>query len=77
MTLMSSLPKKQATVFQSCRNGLLENDLLRRSGFFVAPSFLKPVSLHFIVQTFDGDKKHAKLTKFDNWFFVFGDYDVF
>ncbi len=59
------------------RNGLLENDLLRRSGFFVAPSFLKPVSLHFIVQTFDGDKRHAKLTKFDNWFFVFGDYDVF
>ncbi len=59
------------------RNGLLENDLLRRSGFFVVPSFLKPESLHFIVQTFDSDKKHAKLTKFENWFFVFGDYDVF
>ena len=59
------------------RNGLLENDLLRKSGFFVLPSFLKPESLHFIVKTFDGDKKHAKLAKFDNWFFVFGDYDVF
>lgn len=59
------------------RNGLLENDLLRKSGFFTAPSFLKPESLHFIVQTFDDDKKHTKLTKFDNWFFVFGDYDVF
>ncbi|MEX2192355.1 MAG: GNAT family N-acetyltransferase [Nitrosarchaeum sp.] len=59
------------------RNGLLENDLLRKSGFFTSPSFLKPESLHFIVQTFDDDKKHTKLTKFDNWFFVFGDYDVF
>ena len=77
MTLMSSLPKKQATAFQSCRNGLLENDLLRKSGFFVAPSFLKPVSLHFIVQTYDDDIQHVKLKKFENWFFVFGDYDVF
>ncbi len=59
------------------RNGLLENKLLRDCGFFTAPSFLKPVSLHFIVHTFDDDAKHVKLKKFDNWFFVFGDYDVF
>jgi len=61
----------------TCRNGLLENKLLRKSGFFVIPSFLKPESLHFIVHTFDDNKKHTKLKKFDNWFFVFGDYDVF
>jgi N-acetylglutamate synthase-like GNAT family acetyltransferase len=59
------------------RNGLLENELLRSSGFFTPPSFLKPESLHFIVNTFSDDKKHIKLKKFDNWFFVFGDYDVF
>ena len=59
------------------KNGLLENQLLKNCGFFTAPSFLKPVSLHFVVQTFDDDTKHAKLKKFDNWFFVFGDYDVF
>ena len=59
------------------RNGLLENQLLRSCGFFTAPSFLKPVSLHFIVQIFDNDKKYTRLKKFDNWFFVFGDYDVF
>jgi len=59
------------------RNGLLENQLLRDCGFFTAPSFLKPVSLHFIVQTYDDDTRHAKLKKFENWFFVFGDYDVF
>ena len=40
-------------------------------------SFLKLESLHFTVQIFDGYKKHTKLTKFDNWFFVLGDYDVF
>jgi|SaaInlStandDraft_7_1057024.scaffolds.fasta_scaffold22829_3 hypothetical protein len=59
------------------RNGLLENQLLRNCGFFSAPSFLKPVSLHFIVQTYDDDIEHNKLKKFKNWFFVFGDYDVF
>ena len=59
------------------RKGVLENELLRSSGFFLPPSFLKPESLHFIVQIFDNNSKHAKLTKFNNWFFVFGDYDVF
>ena len=58
-------------------NMLLENQLLRSCGFFTAPSFLKPVSLHFIVQTFDDSVQHTKLKKFENWFFVFGDYDVF
>jgi len=58
-------------------NMLLENQLLRSCGFFTAPSFLKPVSLHFIVQIFDDDTQHIKLKKFENWFFVFGDYDVF
>ena len=58
-------------------NMLLENQLLRSCGFFTTPSFLKPVSLHFIVQTFDDNTQHTKLKKFENWFFVFGDYDVF
>ena len=64
-------------VIATSRNGLLENRLLRSCGFFTPPSFLKPVSLHFIVHTFNDNMKHAKLKKFDNWFFVFGDYDVF
>ena len=59
------------------RNGLLENELLRSCGFFTAPSFLKPVSLHFIIQIYDDDIRHVKLKKFNNWFFVFGDYDIF
>ena len=59
------------------RNGLIEHKLLHDSGFFTVPSFLKPESLHFITQIFDENKKHEKLKKFDNWFFVFCDYDVF
>ena len=68
---------KVSVAIATSRNGILENQLLQNSGFFVAPSFLKPVSLHFIVHTFDNDKKHAKLKKFDNWFFTLGAYDVF
>jgi len=56
---------------------LLENKLLHKSGFFVVPSFLKPEPLHFMVRITNDDEKHMKLTKFDNWFFSFGDYDVF
>jgi len=59
------------------RSGLLENKLLRQKGFFQLPSFLKPESLHFIIRLFDSDKKFEKLKKFDNWFFSFGDYDIF
>ena len=66
-----------SVVITTSRSGLLENELLRNCGFFTAPSFLKPVPLHFIVQTYDDDIQHVKLKKFENWFFVFGDYDVF
>jgi hypothetical protein len=59
------------------RNGLLENKLLRDCGFFNCPTFLTPVSLHFIVQTFNDNMVHSKLKNFDNWFFTFGDYDIF
>lgn len=59
------------------RNGLLENSLLRDCGFLNCPSFLIPVPLHFIVQTFNDDDKHSKLKNYHNWFFTFGDYDVF
>ena len=59
------------------RSGLLEHKLLKQKGFFQIPSFLKPESLHFIITIFDSDQKLKKLTKFDNWFFSFGDYDVF
>jgi len=61
----------------TCNEGLLENELLHSSGFFVLPSFLKPEPLHFMVRILDDDKKHVKLAKFENWFFSFGDYDVF
>ena len=54
-----------------------ETKLLNEEGFFNIPSFLKPETLHFIVKLFDPDEKLKKITKYDNWFFTFGDYDVF
>lgn len=56
---------------------LLENKLLKKSGFFTIPSFLKPEPIHFMIRITNDDKKHVKLTEFDNWLFSFGDYDVF
>ncbi len=61
----------------TCGSSLLEYKLLRQEGFFNTPSFLKPESLHFIVRLYDSNKKLKKLTKYNNWFFTFGDYDVF
>ena len=61
----------------TCRSGLIENTVLHKVGFFNIPSFLKPEPLHFIVQLFDSDDKLKKLKKYENWFFSFGDYDVF
>lgn len=59
------------------RSGVLEHKLLKQKGFFQIPSFLKPQSLHFIIKIFNSDQKLKKLKKFENWFFSFGDYDVF
>jgi len=59
------------------RSGLLEHKLLKQKGFFQIPSILKPEPLHFIIRIFDSEQKLKKLKKFDNWFFSFGDYDVF
>lgn len=61
----------------TCRPGLTEYDILRKSGFILLPGFLKPEPLYFIVKTFDNNTIFNKLKSFENWFFSFGDYDVF
>jgi len=77
-TAISNFWKNNVSIaIATSRNGLLENKLLKECGFFTSPSFLKPVSLHFTVQIFDCNTQHDKLKKFENWFFVFGDYDIF
>lgn len=60
------------------RQGLLEHNILRKSGFLRIPDFLKPNRLPLVVISYDKkDNTLAKLTTFDNWFFSFGDYDIF
>jgi predicted N-acetyltransferase YhbS len=55
-----------------------ENQLLCKAGFKTAPTFLKPQSAHFILISSDPNRYHLEqLKKYDNWFFSFGDYDIF
>jgi len=62
----------------TCRSGLLENEILHETGFFTIPQFLKPQPLHFILIHIDSNNANLKkLQTNDNWFFSFGDYDVF
>jgi len=55
-----------------------EYQLLCQTGFKIAPKFLKPQSAHFILISSDPNIDDLEqLKKYDNWFFSFGDYDVF
>jgi len=55
-----------------------EYKILRKAGFFRLPEFLKPEPLPFVVNIFDkSDSTLDYITKYENWFFTFGDYDVF
>ena len=55
-----------------------EYQTLSSAGFKIAPKFLKPQSAHFILINSDPNREDlAQLKKYDNWFFSFGDYDVF
>jgi hypothetical protein len=64
-------------VIATCGPFTLEFKLLRQSGFRIAPKFLKPQSFHFILIHSDSNREMEQLKKYDNWFFSFGDYDVF
>ncbi len=54
----------------------LEYQLLSKTGFKIAPKFLKPQSSHFILINSDRDDL-KQMKNYDSWFFSFGDYDVF
>jgi len=55
-----------------------EHQSLSNAGFKTTPKFLKPQSNHFVLINSDSSKNYLeKLKKYDNWFFSFGDYDVF
>jgi len=55
-----------------------EYQLLCNVGFKIAPKFLKPQSAHFILISLNPNSDDLEqLKKYDNWFFSFGDYDVF
>lgn len=55
----------------------IEGKIFQKSGFFKTPKFLKPESLNCIVMPFEKNGSNEKIKNFENWFFSFGDYDVF
>lgn len=62
----------------TCRPGLLECNILKKSGFFVIPKILKPQPLHFIlIQKNQQEHQLDKLEQYKRWYFSFGDYDIF
>jgi len=59
-------------------SSLLEYKILCKVGFFKVPEFMKPEPLPLIVNIFDKNNKDLKnVENYKNWFFSFGDYDVF
>lgn len=67
-----------SVVIATCGKNMLENKLLRQTGFFSIPDLFKPEPLYFIINNFNSKNENAKkLIIHDNWFFSYGDYDVF
>lgn len=62
----------------TCGNNSQENQILKQVGFKETPRFLKPEPLYFIIGGISSDVQNIeKMKEFKNWFFTFGDYDVF
>ena len=62
-------------VVSTSKTGNLENAILRKAGFFSAPSFLKQEQLPLIISDFDHNADD--FNDFKKWFFTLGDYDIF
>jgi predicted acetyltransferase len=66
-----------SVIIATFNDKFLEGEILKKSGFFKAPKFLKPEPLNCIVMPFKKNKFIEKIKNYNNWFFSFGDYDVF
>ena len=70
--------KRIAVAIATFSPPMLEYKILKKAGFFKVPEFLKPEPLPFIVNIFDKNNDELKsIENYDNWFFTFGDYDIF
>jgi hypothetical protein len=66
-----------SVVIATFNDKFLEGKILKKTGFFKSPEFLKPESLNCIVMPFEKNEFIEKVKNYNNWFFSFGDYDVF
>jgi len=76
--LLELQKKEVAITIATFPPSLIEYKILCKAGFFKVPEFMKPEPLPFIVKIFDTNNEDLKsIENYDNWFFTFGDYDVF
>jgi len=76
--LMELQKKNVALTIATFPPSLLEYKILCKAGFFKVPEFMKPEPIPLVVNIFDKHNKDLKsIEKYSNWFFTFGDYDVF
>jgi GNAT superfamily N-acetyltransferase len=77
IALLDLMQNGASVAIATCNERFLENTILHKSRFFSIPNYFKPRQLHFITSSFVEDNSLKKLENYDNWFFSFGDYDVF
>lgn len=66
-----------SVIIATFNDRFLESKILKKSGFFKVPEFLKPESLNCIVMPFKKNELFEKVKNYNSWYFSFGDYDVF
>jgi len=64
-------------VIATCNPGFAEYKILKNIGFMNIPKIFKPEPFYFITSLLEPFEGQKKFQVFDNWFFCFGDYDVF
>ena len=70
--------KNVATSIATFSPSLLEYKILCKAGFFKVPDFLIRSPIPLIVNIFDKNNHELnRIENYDNWFFTYGDYDVF
>ncbi|HEV2193260.1 MAG TPA: GNAT family N-acetyltransferase [Nitrosopumilaceae archaeon] len=75
--LLDLIHNGASVAIATCNKRFLESTILHETRFFSVPNSFKPQQLNFISSSFTQDEYVKKLANYDNWFFSFGDYDIF
>jgi len=77
LSVLNNYRSDNVAVISTCKLESREYNVFKKLGFMSIPKIFKPEPFYFITSIltpFDGNEKFRNL---ENWFFNFGDYDVF